>query len=180
MKLGQIDRNTKILFACVAALAAGAAIWCVVSWTTLNAANGRLESARENLTTAYRLSAEYESLLSRTGTGLASADAEEFNVAYYVSNLLSGLPGGSIEPASISDEKHTQQKEGREEHRYRFVYNNLTYTNAIGIWYLLEKDGDPRIRIGNVRLEPVAKTDAGGATYTYRLSLTLSHFRTLG
>jgi len=173
-----INQKTLVLLVCLGVLVIGGVIWCISSWVALGKTGSRVQRARENLLSAYELSAEYEQLLAESGSRspLTSAGGE-FGMVYHISNLLAtGIPDKKITPSPLDEEDPHEYKEGYVEYRYHFTYKNLSFAHAIGIWYLLEADNDPRVKINHIRLEPVPKSDSRGTTYTYTLSLSLSHF----
>jgi len=175
---GDIDRRTLILFGFLGVLMAGGVIWCVFSWIALGQSASRVERAREDLSRVFDASSDYEKSLAGTGSfNPMASSAGEFSMVYYMSNLLAtGITDKRITPSPLDEEEPHHYREGYVEYRYHFTYTDLSFPHAIGIWYLLEADSDPRVKINRVRVEPVAKTDSRSTTYTYTVTLSLSHF----
>jgi hypothetical protein len=174
------SKNTIILFAALTILLLASAIWCVMSWAASSAASSRVEAAQKNFKKTCDLSREFESL---PGSANVTSLTEPIDVGRYMGQVLAAIipleENRKAASSSYSSETTEHPHEGYKENKHHFTYANLSFEQATAIWYYLEKDRKPNVKINNIILALEAKTDPSGTIYTYRLELWLSSFASM-
>jgi len=175
------SKNTIIFFGTLAALLLASVIWCLTSWAASGGANSRVEAAQRNLTKASDLSREFESL---PGSANVTSLSDSVDVGRYMEQVITAIIPQEENRRNISSSYNSETtehpREGYKENKHHFTYANLSFEQATAIWYYLEKDHRPNVKIDNVVLTPEAKTDQGGTLYTYKMELWLSSFVATG
>jgi len=175
------SKNTIILFGALAILLLASVIWCVASLAASSATSMRVEAAQRNYRKACDLSREFESL---PGSANVTSLTEPVDVGRYMEQVMAAIipqeENRKNASSSYNSETTEHPREGYKENKHHFTYANLSFEQATAIWYYLEKDHKPNVKINNIVLTPEAKTDQSGTLYSYRMELWLSSFTPMG